>query len=624
MVFNILALRPHAAFSASLLAAIVLMPLQAAAETSCSSRSSLSEALKADPDLQWDQLRQLCSADIDRNRQADPVGHAWFVNGGNGFVGAPLVLMKLLPDLAPEIWGPPEEEFGQFGLFPDPGLPGRILPRGLGVTGSQGRPLDGNGNPIAEIDYSIPQPLFVTLSCGACHTGQVDLGDRTLDLEGAPNTQFDVRKWRGAFSSLLNSYLSAEQIGTQQDPGSTTKTLLDLTAAKPEGYFAKGLPQISPQDVNRVDAIQRQIFSENIIRFLQGLAQSSGVRSAAVVLQTRPGSSYGGGDKSPGLAGHSAGQSDGSGDLLADLIAIEAAQNGKLEELLSSPLPDALPRFATVTDAPSVWNQADRSTGQWDGSVLERFWRNIAAQLPIIGSPDKVDLSNAAIVAEYLLGLPSAPYPFDVDLAKAVRGEALFAENCGTCHRPRNSQRYPQIGTDMNRAQVLNAAGAEKFLQAFKAACHNTDFTYRDRDGREIRPCVAPGYQILRDTTETANQGYLAPPLDGIWARAPYLHNGSVPTLTQLLKPGLRPAEFLRGAISYDTDAVGWEWEADRLEELKARYPTVSTHDTSRDGWTNRGHDRDLLIEGKALRLDWSSPEHADEFEALLEYLKTL
>jgi hypothetical protein len=607
-----------------LTAMATLVSPQANAEVTCSSRVALAQALEANPDLRWAQLRDQCKADIGRAKLADPIGHAWFVNAGNGFVGAPLVLMKLLPDLAPEIWGDSEEQFGRFGLFRDPDFPDRILPRGLGITGSQGRPVDAQGNPVGEIDYSIAQPLFVTLACGACHTGQVDLGEERLVLEGAPNTQFDVRKWRGAFSSLRSGYLSPDQIGTIEAPGQTTKALLELAAAKPEGYFAKGLPQIAPSDVSRVDAVQRAIFAQNAVRFLEGLAQSSAVRSAAVVLQTRPGSSYGQGEKSPGLAGHSAGQSDGSGDLLADLLAMKAAGEGKLEDLLTGPLPEALPRFATVTDAPSVWNQADRATGQWDGSVLERFWRNIAAQLPIIGRPEDVDLMNAAIVAEYLLGLPPAPYPFDVDLEKAVRGEALFADNCGTCHRPRNNRRYPEVGSDMNRAQVLNPAGAKVFLSAFKAACHDADFTYLDRDGREMRPCVSPDYRILRDTTEVANQGYLAPPLDGIWARAPYLHNGSVPTLAQLLKPGSRPATFLRGAISYDEMAVGWDWEADRLDELKARYPTVSVHDTSRDGWTNRGHDRNLVIDGKVLRLDWSSSEHAGAFEDLLEYLKTL
>ncbi|RBO53795.1 hypothetical protein DSD19_08290 [Rhodovulum sp. BSW8] len=613
-------------FAISLALSAGICPAQADPQSeaaTCARRDALQPALAKQPDLTWDALRTACEATIVAAKASDPIGHGWFVNAGNGFLGVPLVVQKILPDLAPEIWGTPEDFFGSFGLFPDPDITDRILPRGLGITGANGRPVAADGSPSGEVDYSQPQPLFVTLACGACHTGQIDLGDRYQVLDGAPNTQFDVRKWRGAFSALREGYLSDAQIGTAEAPGETTQKLLDLVAAKPAGYFARGLPQIRADQIAAVDQTQRAIFAQNAVPILSGLAQSTGVRAASVALQTRPGSSYGHGDRSPGLGGHSAGQSDGSGDLLSDLLAGQAAEAGKLTELLSGPLPEALPRFATVTDIPAVWNQGDRSVGQWDGSVLERFWRNIAAELPIIGVPAKVDLMNAGISAEFLLRLPPAPYPFEVDLAKAAAGEALFAENCGTCHRPRNEARYPVIGTDMNRAQVLNPAGSAMFLAAFQAACHDPDFGYTDTYGRRIEPCTMPAYRILRDTTEAANQGYLAPPLDGIWARAPYLHNGSVPTLAQLLKPASRAPVFLRGVIEYDPAEVGWRWQPGDLDRYKARYPTVSLHDTARDGWSNRGHDRDLMIEGRMHRLDWSDPALSDQAEALIEYLKT-
>ncbi|WP_244513177.1 MULTISPECIES: cytochrome c [unclassified Ensifer] len=590
----------------------------------CTARYSLAAAIAVRPTLNWADIRGACDAALAKAKSTDPIGHSWFVNAGNGFVGVPLVLLKVLPDLSPEIWGPPEEFYSRFGLFPDPDLPQRILPRGLGITGAAGRPLDHGGRPTGEIDYNQPQPLFVTLACGACHTGKIDLGDRQMVIDGAPNTQFDVRKWRAAFSTLRESYLADAQVGTTAAPGDTTRKLIELIESKPKGFFSRGLPNIAAAQIEPVDAAQRAIFTRNAVQFLTGLAQSTAVRAAAVALQVRSGSSYGHDNRSPGLAGFSAGQSDGSGDLLADLITDAAAREGKLQELLKGPLPEALPRFATVTDAPAVWNQADRVVGQWDGSVLEPYWRNIAAQLPIVGQPQKVDLMNAGIVSNFLMGLPAAPYPFDVNMTKAVRGEAIFAENCGACHRPRNEQRYPQIGTDMNRAQVLNTAGSAIFLTAFKAACHDASFRYTDPYGRQIQPCAMPDFRILRDTTEVTNQGYLASPLDGIWARAPYLHNGSVPTLAHLLQPGSRPETFLRGVIEFDPKVVGWVWDAANLKTYSLKYPTVSVHDTKRDGWSNRGHDRDLVIEGKLHRLDWSDPARAGDFDALIEYLKTL
>ena len=62
--------------------------------------------------------------------------------------------------------------------------------------------------------------------------------------------------------------------------------------------------------------------------------------------------------------------------------------------------------------------------------------------------------------------------------------------------------------------------------------------------------------------------GYKADVLHGIWAQAPYLHNGSVPTLGQLMCPSTRPVRFLRGNLFYDEALVGFEW----LDQPGARY----------------------------------------------------
>lgn len=592
-------------------------------ELGCTLRSSLADAVESNPALNWADIRSACNKQIGAAKAADPLGFSWFANAGNGFAGTPLVLLKALPDLAPELWGDEASFFSRFGLFPDPNLPNRVLPRGLGITSTAGRPLSGDGRPTGEIDYAKDGMLVVTLACGSCHTGRLKTGDAHLVLEGAPNTQFDVRKWRQAFSLTLSRYLTPEMIGTETEPGQTTLRLLEIVRSKPAGYFANGLPNLDVDDQARIDGAQRKIFRDNIVRILNGFAAGTAVRSAAVQLQLRPGSGYGHGERSPGLAGYSAGQSDGSGDLLADLLAAKSLSSGMdLETFLQHSFPE-LPSFATVTDAPSVWNQDDRSVGQWDGSVLYRFWRNIAAQLPIVGTPQEIDLTNTYIVAEFLLSLPAPPYPFEVDLKKAAKGEALFVEHCGDCHRPKNDRQYWELHTDFNRAQVLTPAGARLLLSSFQAACHDKDFTYVDRNGRTVRPCVAPANQILRDTTMARNQGYIASALDGIWARAPYLHNGSVPTLKHLLKPETRPETFLRGVIEFDTDNVGWAWRIDRKADYEASMPTLSQHDTRRDGWKNIGHDKDLVMNGKTYRLDWGNPAHEEDLGNLIEYLKT-
>ena len=133
------------------------------------------------------------------------------------------------------------------------------------------------------------------------------------------------------------------------------------------------------------------------------------------------------------------------------------------------------------------------------------------------------------------------------------------------------------------------------------------------------------GEKIIRDTTVAEKQGYMANVLDGIWARAPYLHNGSVPTLRHLLVPHERPNTFLRGTEAYDQSAVGWIWNVNDASKIsKSAAPTLMTYNTASDGLSNRGHDKNITINGKFYRLDWSGKASEADLTSLLEYMKTL
>ena len=110
-------------------------------------------------------------------------------------------------------------------------------------------------------------------------------------------------------------------------------------------------------------------------------------------------------------------------------------------------------------------------------------------------------------------------------------------------------------------------------------------------------------------------RGYIAPPLDGIWATAPYLHNGSVPGLRSLLDSRLRP-EFWQHRLhprTYDTTVLGWEYE--RLQHGKSAVAEMDAkarfYDTALPGYGNGGH-----LFGDALT--------DAERTAVIEYLKTL
>jgi len=111
-----------------------------------------------------------------------------------------------------------------------------------------------------------------------------------------------------------------------------------------------------------------------------------------------------------------------------------------------------------------------------------------------------------------------------------------------------------------------------------------------------------------------ATKGYVAPPLDEVWATAPYLHNGSVPTLGDLLDSEQRPDHWRRSfgtdlTKDYDCERVGWK--TDRDPEAQGAFDARRIYDSAKPGYGNRGH-------------TFGDPLSASDRKALLEYLKTL
>ena len=100
--------------------------------------------------------------------------------------------------------------------------------------------------------------------------------------------------------------------------------------------------------------------------------------------------------------------------------------------------------------------------------------------------------------------------------------------------------------------------------------------------------------------------GVVSVPLDGLWIRAPYLHNGSVPFLGELFEPPeKRTKVFYRGLDVYDPERMGFVSEGDEAKRVGSIY------DTSKEGNGNQGH-------------LWGIQLPPDAKRALLEYLKTL
>jgi hypothetical protein len=120
--------------------------------------------------------------------------------------------------------------------------------------------------------------------------------------------------------------------------------------------------------------------------------------------------------------------------------------------------------------------------------------------------------------------------------------------------------------------------------------------------------------------------------LHGIWAQAPYLHNGSVPTLGHLMCPETRPKKFLRGNLNYDEGLVGFEWSV----QPGGRYGPNDTilikeYDTSVPGKSNGGHTfaADICPDTSGLdpvadRKEIETRLLGSRIGALLAYLRTL
>ena len=201
-------------------------------------------------------------------------------------------------------------------------------------------------------------------------------------------------------------------------------------------------------------------------------------------------------------------------------------------------------------------------------------------------------------VDAWLTSIEAPKYPFPIDHKLALRGEVIFNKNCADCHGTYGSQgKWPErivpidvVATDPVRLEALTVAGRQKYEASWFC-------------------------DLGRQTTIDDPQGYVAPPLDGIWASAPYLHNGSVPTLADLFDSKTRPIVWHRPNVDdYDQARVGLAVE--RLTE----FPRAAKDDPR-----EARRYFDTRLNGKsAAGHTFPDALNAEEKRAVIEYLKTL
>lgn len=246
------------------------------------------------------------------------------------------------------------------------------------------------------------------------------------------------------------------------------------------------------------------------------------------------------------------------------------------------------------TDMPSIWNLQKYQTNKGTrmnlaGDSHDAYSVIMDSALGLLGAPPKHKsqfLAHVAWLHDYLGKLPAPAYPFAIDSAAAARGKTVFAARCAGCHAStRTGTPLPlaDVGTNRGRLDSWNknaAIAANKVVRDMGL----------ERNGLVEEDLV--GYNIAF--------------LDGIWLRAPYLHNGAVPTLRDLLEPAAqRPKVFYRGYDLYDPVNVGFITAGVEAERVGTRI------DVSQRGNGNQGHEFGVDL----------APQQKQD---LLEYLKTL
>ncbi len=264
-----------------------------------------------------------------------------------------------------------------------------------------------------------------------------------------------------------------------------------------------------------------------------------------------------------------------------------------------TPLLDPPATDPTPTDVPPWWLMSKKHVMFYTGSG-----RGDHARIQMTASTLCVDsVEEAATIDTYFpdirawiesLEPPAFPGAVEEDLASA--GQALFEQHCAQCHGT-----YGDAGSYPNLLIPVAEVGTDDLL-----ATGSSHF-----DVRFTEWFNASFYGEIASLEPGA--GYVAPPLDGIWATAPYLHNGSVPTLRTLLDSSLRPLSFERSTnpTDYDLIDVGWPWAEASLHSDVAAADRRLIYDTTQSGYGNGGH-----LYGDALS--------DEERSAVIEYLKTL
>ena len=280
----------------------------------------------------------------------------------------------------------------------------------------------------------------------------------------------------------------------------------------------------------------------------------------------------------------------------ADRLAIllTAHRNPETLEWSNDPLLP-IPDEVIPTDVPAWWMLKKKNAMFYNGFGRGDFGKflMLSNMLTVKDSTEAREVStHFGDVLAYIKTIEPPKYPNPINRELAIDGAAVFINNCSGCHGNYGSEEtYPNLlipGSIIQTDSLLYKSNYQnpQFIDWFNKSWYATS----DHPAN-LEP----------------SSGYVAPPLDGVWITAPYLHNGSVPTLEALLNSKTRPVYWERNfkKPEYDYENVGWKYVTKDSADSKKVY------NTTLPGYGNYGHTfGDKLSE--------------QDRKAVIEYLKTL
>lgn len=281
---------------------------------------------------------------------------------------------------------------------------------------------------------------------------------------------------------------------------------------------------------------------------------------------------------------------------VADKLAAILAAHRNPQTLVWSdsamlPIPDAV----IPTDVPAWWLMKKKNAMFYNGFGRGDFGKFLMLSnlLTVTDTSEAREVSSHfSDVLAYIRSLEPPEYPQPINHKKAKKGRLVFNDNCSGCHGTYGADgEYPNllIPASVIQTDSMLCKSIMEYKQ-FTAWFNNSWFVQGDNPAQLV-----------------PFNGYIAPPLDGVWVTAPYMHNGAVPTIEAMLDSKQRPTYWSRDFSNpeYDYEALGWKYTPYQQPEKKKAY------NTTLPGYGNHGH-----YFGDALT--------TDERESVIEYLKTL